>query len=76
MTLDNSVPDSNECPAKAPLLPEEENDLITEDESNFYSCAESQDGEASPLNNGRIINTQVSATSERSAAFILIIVLK
>ena len=73
MTLDNSAPDSNDCPSKALLPPVEENDLITEDESNFYSCAESQDGEASPLNNVRISNTQLSAASERSEAYIIYI---
>ena len=38
---------------------EDENDLITEDETNFYSCDdESKDG--SPLNTGGDLNTVLS----------------
>ena len=41
------------------ITEDEEADLITEDESNFYSCAESQDG--SPLNTGGITLTSIAS---------------
>ena len=44
------------------ITEDEENDLITEDETNFYSCEEGQDD---PMNRGGVLDTWISSDTIR-----------